>query len=515
MCFAYAELTHALTPDQARALTQGDVDSRITALQQALTAPDEKTAALLQAMADDAVKISGPQVFVMRDGKAFDPTTGQEAALPASAEDVINNNRMRGEIDAAISALQLLSPDVAKRIDAVKLMLKEPDITKLPMLEKALSSETDSAAKVLMLLARAAIMINSDNSQERLEAAKALAQNQTPDTLLLLNQRLSQEDNKEVRQQIESSLRTIQSALGWGEKLGALFTGISLGSILLLVALGLAITYGLMGVINMAHGELMMIGAYATYVVQILFRQYLPAAFDWYLLVAVPISFLSAALVGAVLERLVLKYLYGRPLETLLATWGISLVLMQSVRSLFGAQNVGVENPSWMSGGVQLLSNLSLPYNRLVIIGFALFVLLGMALLISKTRLGLFVRGVTQNRPMASALGVHTARIDTYAFSLGCGIAGLAGCALSQIGNVGPDLGQNYIVDAFMVVVLGGVGQLAGTVYAAMGLGLMNKLLEGLAGAVLAKIAVLVFIIIFIQKRPQGLFAMKGRSAEA
>ena len=422
---------------------------------------------------------------------------------------------MRGEIDAAISALQLLSPDVAKRIDAVKLMLKEPDITKLPMLEKALSGETDNAAKALMLLARAAIMINSDKPQERLEAAKALAQNQTPDTVLLLNQRLSQEDNKEVRQQIESSLRTIQSALGWGEKLGALFTGISLGSILLLVALGLAITYGLMGVINMAHGELMMIGAYATYVVQILFRQYLPAAFDWYLLVAVPISFLSAALVGAVLERLVLKYLYGRPLETLLATWGISLVLMQSVRSLFGAQNVGVENPSWMSGGVQLLSNLSLPYNRLVIIGFALFVLLGMALLISKTRLGLFVRGVTQNRPMASALGVHTARIDTYAFSLGCGIAGLAGCALSQIGNVGPDLGQNYIVDAFMVVVLGGVGQLAGTVYAAMGLGLMNKLLEGLAGAVLAKIAVLVFIIIFIQKRPQGLFAMKGRSAEA
>ena len=394
-------------------------------------------------------------------------------------------------------------------------MLKEPDITKLPMLEKALSSETDNAAKALMLLARAAIMINSDKPQERLEAAKALAQNQTPDTVLLLNQRLSQEDNKEVRHQIESSLRTIQSALGWGEKLGALFTGISLGSILLLVALGLAITYGLMGVINMAHGELMMIGAYATYVVQILFRQYLPAAFDWYLLVAVPISFLSAALVGAVLERLVLKHLYGRPLVTLLATWGISLVLMQSVRSLFGAQNVGVENPSWMSGGVQLLSNLSLPYNRLVIIGFALFVLLGMALLISKTRLGLFVRGVTQNRPMASALGVQTARIDTYAFSLGCGIAGLAGCALSQIGNVGPDLGQNYIVDAFMVVVLGGVGQLAGTVYAAMGLGLMNKLLEGLAGAVLAKIAVLVFIIIFIQKRPQGLFAMKGRSAEA
>jgi len=350
---------------------------------------------------------------------------------------------------------------------------------------------------------------------ERLAAAKTLAESQTPDTQLLLNQRLSQEEDKQVRTQIEASLRTIQAALGWGEKLGALFTGIRLGSILLLVALGLAITYGLMGVINMAHGELMMIGAYATYVVQGLFRHYLPGMFDAYLLVAVPASFLAAALVGAVLERLVLRHLYGRPLETLLATWGISLVLMQGVRSMFGAQNVGVENPSWMSGGVQLLANLSLPYNRLVIIGFALFVLVGMTLLISKTRLGLFVRGVTQNRPMASALGVNTARIDTYAFSLGCGIAGLAGCALSQIGNVGPDLGQSYIVDAFMVVVLGGVGQLAGTVYAAMGLGLMNKLLEGVAGAVLAKIAVLVFIIVFIQKRPQGLFAMKGRSAEA
>jgi urea transport system permease protein len=331
----------------------------------------------------------------------------------------------------------------------------------------------------------------------------------------LLNQRLSQEEDKQVRAQLQTSLLTIQAALNWGEKLGALFTGISLGSILLLVALGLAITYGLMGVINMAHGELMMIGAYATYVVQGLFRQYLPGMFDAYLLVAIPASFLAAALVGAVLERLVLRHLYGRPLETLLATWGISLVLMQGVRSIFGAQNVGVENPSWMSGGVQLLANLSLPYNRLVIIGFAVFVLVGMTLLISKTRLGLFVRGVTQNRPMASALGVNTARIDTYAFSLGCGIAGLAGCALSQIGNVGPDLGQSYIVDAFMVVVLGGVGQLAGTVYAAMGLGLMNKLLEGVAGAVLAKIAVLVFIIVFIQKRPQGIFAMKGRSAEA
>ncbi len=506
---------HALTPAQALALTVGDTDTRITALQQALASPDEKTAAFLQAMADDAVKLQGNQVLLVREGQAIDPVTGASTALNGDAQDVINNNRMRGEIDSALAALQLLSPDAAKRLQAVNALLKEPDPTKLAMLEKALSAEANPQVKMQMQLARAAVLLNSDKPAERLASAKALAESQTPDTQLLLNQRLSQEDDKQVRAQLESSLRTIQSALAWGEKLGALFTGISLGSILLLVALGLAITYGLMGVINMAHGELMMIGAYATYVVQGLFRQYLPGAFDAYLLVAVPASFLAAALVGALLERAVLRHLYGRPLETLLATWGISLVLMQGVRTVFGAQNVGVENPSWMSGGVQLLANLSLPYNRLVIIAFALCVLVGMTLLISQTRLGLFVRGVTQNRPMASALGVNTARIDTYAFSLGCGIAGLSGCALSQIGNVGPDLGQSYIVDAFMVVVLGGVGQLAGTVYAALGLGLMNKLLEGLAGAVLAKIAVLVFIIVFIQKRPQGLFAMKGRSAEA
>ncbi len=505
----------ALTAEQAQELTLGDTDARVSALQKALASPDAQTAAFLQAMADDAVKVNGAQVLVVRDGKAIDPVSGEATTLPDTAEDVINNNRMRGEIDAALSALQLLSPDAALRVQAAKSVLKEPDPTKLAMLEKALASETNDGVKKHMLLARAAILLNSDNADERFASAKTLADSQTPDTQLLLNQRLSQEEDKNVRAQLQTSLLTIQAALSWGEKLGALFTGISLGSILLLVALGLAITYGLMGVINMAHGELMMIGAYATYVVQGLFRQYLPGMFDAYLLVAVPASFLAAALVGAVLERLVLRHLYGRPLETLLATWGISLVLMQGVRSLFGAQNVGVENPSWMSGGVQLLANLSLPYNRLIIIGFALFVLVGMTLLISKTRLGLFVRGVTQNRPMASALGVNTARIDTYAFSLGCGIAGLAGCALSQIGNVGPDLGQSYIVDAFMVVVLGGVGQLAGTVYAAMGLGLMNKLLEGVAGAVLAKIAVLVFIIVFIQKRPQGIFAMKGRSAEA
>ena len=294
------------------------------------------------------------------------------------------------------------------------------------------------------------------------------------------------------------------------------FNGLSVFCVLLLMALGLAIIFGQMGVINMAHGELIMIGAYATYLVQVLFQRWLPESlFGWYLVVAIPVAFLASALVGAVLERGVIRFLYGRPLETLLATFGISLVLQQAVRSLFGAQNVGVENPAWMSGGVALLPNLTLPFNRIAIIAFAFAVLGAVAFLIARTRLGLFVRGVTQNRAMASCVGVNTARTDTYAFALGSGIAGLAGCALSQIGNVGPDLGQNYIVDSFLVVVLGGVGQLAGTVYAALGLGVLSKLLEGWTGAVLAKIAVLLFIVVFIQKRPQGIFALKGRSAEA
>jgi urea transport system permease protein len=307
----------------------------------------------------------------------------------------------------------------------------------------------------------------------------------------------------------------VRARLAWGERLAVIFTGVSLGSVLLLVALGLAITYGLMGVINMAHGELMMIGAYTTYVVQNLFRQYLPGIFDAYVIAAIPAAFLVSALVGAVLERGVIRFLYGRPLETLLATWGISLVLQQSVRSLFGAQNVPVENPNWLSGGVEVMSNLVLPYNRIAIIAFAFIVLGGVALLIAKTRFGLFIRGVTQNRRMASCVGVDTAKIDMLAFSFGAGIAGLGGVALSQIGNVGPDLGQSYIVDSFLVVVVGGVGQLAGTVVAALGLGVLNKLFEGLAGAVLAKIAVLVIIVVFIQRKPSGLFAMKGRSAEA
>ncbi len=505
----------ALTMDEARGIAVGESDARIEALTQAVAQGDDKTALYLQALADDVVKIASGQVLVVRDGQGTDPVTGQAVSVPPDAEDVMLNNRLRGEIDTALAALKLFSADVKVRRQAALSLLKEPDASRAALLEKALASEKDPAVQSLVRQARAAALLTSDVPNDRLLAARELAGSQQPETLLLLNQQLAQEQEPSVKQQIQKSLAAVQDSLRWGERLGTLFTGASLGSILLLVALGLAITYGLMGVINMAHGELMMIGAYATYVVQALFREHLPQAFDVYLLVAIPVAFITSALVGAVMERTVIKHLYGRPLETLLATWGISLVLMQGVRSLFGAQNVGVENPSWMSGSLQLLPNLQLPWNRVLIIVFAAAVLIGVALLISKTRLGLFVRGVTQNRPMASCMGVNTARIDTYAFALGSGIAGLAGCALSQVGNVGPDLGQSYIVDSFMVVVLGGVGQLAGTVYAALGLGLANKLLEGWTGAVLAKIAVLVFIIVFIQKRPQGIFAMKGRSAEA
>jgi urea transport system permease protein len=505
----------ALTPEQAGKIASGETDERIQALNEVVASGDPALAPFVNALLADEVKTAGEKAYIVRDDKAVEAATGAAAKLPEDVEDVVNNNRMRRELEAALAALQLFSSDRAARAEAIRALKDNADEAKLAIFEKAEAAESDPALKAQLGLLKAAALIGSEDKAKRIAAAQLLAGSKEPATRGLLRERLGAETDAEVKAALQVALAQVESTLAWGERLGLLFTGASLGSILLLVALGLAITYGLMGVINMAHGELMMIGAYATYVVQNLFRAYLPGAFDAYMLVAIPASFLAAALVGAVLERGVIRFLYGRPLETLLATWGISLVLMQLVRSIFGAQNVQVENPSWLSGGFQLLPNLVLPYNRIAIIVFALLVLAGMALLISRTRLGLFVRGVTQNRRMAACVGVNTARVDMYAFSLGAGIAGLAGCALSQVGNVGPDLGQGYIVDSFMVVVLGGVGQLAGTVYAALGLGILNKILEGWQGAVLAKIMVLVVIVIFIQKRPQGLFAIKGRSAEA
>ena len=513
-------LAHALTAEDALTLAAGSGDERIEALNRLAAEDDARALALINALADDAVKVQGEQVLVVgTDGLAFDAVTGAPADLSAEAEDAMVNNRMRGALATARAAHDLFDPDAARQSAAAEVLLRgvveDADVSALPLLDKALARPTlASAARVKLMQARSIVQLFDKDDGARLAAARALVEGAPPSLRPVLAERLAAESNPDIKKALADALRALDSAAALAGGLSQAFTGVSLGSILLLAALGLAITYGLMGVINMAHGELIMIGAYATWMVQVLFRQYLPGWFDWYLLAAVPVAFAASALVGAAMERSVIRFLYGRPLETLLATWGISLVLMQGVRSLFGAQNVGVENPSWMSGNMGLMNGLvTLPWNRVIIIAFAAVVLLGVVLLINRTRLGLFVRGVTQNRPIAACMGVNTVRIDTYAFALGSGIAGLAGCALSQVGNVGPDLGQGYIVDAFMVVVLGGGGQIAGTVYAALGLGMVNKFLEGWAGAVLAKITVLVFIIVFIQKRPQGIFAMKGREA--
>jgi urea transport system permease protein len=513
----------AIAPEQLHELAFGDNDAKIRAIGALVAADDPQALPFLQSLVDGDVQTVGDaQVLVVKDGAATDPTTGKAVApLPEARDDIVINNRVRREIAGAIAALKLAAPDRAVRLAAVKSLQSGADEDMLPAVKRALAKEADPEIRGLLELTQATIELGSSDRATRVGAIRALAESRSPNTKTLLLGLLEKkgdawaEPDGDVRAEAEKSLRAVEGRLATGEMIGRVFSGISLGSILLLAALGLAITYGLMGVINMAHGELIMIGAYSTYVVQNLFRHYAPGAFDWYLLAALPASFLVAACVGMLMERTVIRFLYGRPLETLLATWGLSLILIQATRTIFGAQNVQVENPVWMSGGVTVLANAVLPYSRIVIIGFAAAVLVLVWLLLTRTRLGLFVRGVTQNRPMASSLGVPTRRVDTLAFGLGSGIAGLAGCALSQIGNVGPDLGQSYIVDSFMVVVLGGVGQLAGTVYAGLGLGIANKFLEAWSGAVLAKIAVLVFIIVFIQKRPQGLFALKGRMADA
>jgi urea transport system permease protein len=489
-------------------LAFGDSDEKIEAIGALVAEGDPKAAELLQALAAGELQTSGKRVLITRNDESVDVLTG--AKVPAAErEDVIANNRVRGTVGTALAALKLASPDAGERLAAARTLSEGADAAMLPMIRKALQGEKQPEIRALLELTAASLEFRGGSKQARLAAIRTLGLSDNKALLL----EAAADSDEDIRREAQKSLRAVESRLAVGEWLGLAFAGVSLGSILLLAALGLAITYGLMGVINMAHGELIMIGAYTTYVVQNLFRS--SGYFDFYLVAAVPAAFLVSGMVGMALERSVIRWLYGRPLETLLATWGISLVLIQAVRTLFGAQNVQVENPAFMSGGIQALSNLVLPWNRIVIVLFAISVLIMMWALLSRTRLGLFIRGVTQNRAMAACVGVPTGRVDMWAFGLGSGIAGLAGCALSQIGNVGPDLGQGYIVDSFLVVVFGGVGQLAGTVYAALVLGFSNKLLESWSGAVLAKIAVLAFIILFIQRRPQGLFALKGRAVEA
>jgi urea transport system permease protein len=518
-----ASSVSALPAPVIKDLAFGESDEKIQAIGTLVGSGDSAALPFLQSLLDGEVQTSGEDiVLVVKGDTAVDAVTGKVVApLPETRDDVVVNNRMRQELTTAIAALKLGSPDRAVRLAAAKVLQNNSGETVLPAIDAALAKEADPEVKGLLALTKASIDLRSGDKDKRLAAIRELGLSDTGATKTLLLQVLERkggayvEPDAQVRAEAQRSLAAVERRLMLGDIAARIFSGISLGTILLLAALGLAITYGLMGVINMAHGELIMIGAYATYVVQSLFRQHAPAAFDFYPLVAVPMAFAISAAVGVILERTVIRHLYGRPLETLLATWGLSLILIQAVRTVFGAQNVQVQNPSWMSGGFEIMTNVVLPWSRVVIIAFAVCVLLAVWLMLTRTKLGLYVRAVTQNRPMASALGVRTPKIDMMAFGLGSGIAGLAGCALSQIGNVGPDLGQSYIVDSFMVVVLGGVGQLAGTVYAALGLGVMNKFLEAWQGAVLAKIMILAFIIIFIQKRPQGLFALKGRTVEA
>ncbi|HEY8066540.1 MAG TPA: urea ABC transporter permease subunit UrtB [Methylosinus sp.] len=496
-------------------LTGGDPDEQRKALDAAAAQGDLSAIPFLRDLLADRVKLAGDAALIVDGDKVVDALDRTPAERPADAEDVSTSNSLRLAIEETIALLELASPDRALRLEAVKrLQNAEFDEPRLALLAKAEQKERDAGVRDTLRQMRALGELQSPDRALRLSAAQALRTTISGRVREALKTRLATEEDGELRVALTRSLRNVESSLAVGENLGVVFSGLSLGSILLLAALGLAITYGLMGVINMAHGEMMMIGAYATYVVQNLFRAHLPDYFQWYLAAAAPAAFIVAALVGVAIERTVIRFLYGRALETLLATWGVSLILMQAVRSLFGAQNVQVENPAWMSGRVFVTDNLELPYNRIVIIVFSVGVLLLVSYLLARTRLGLFVRAVTQNRGMARCVGVDSSRIDTMAFALGSGLAGLAGVALSQVGNVGPDLGQHYIVDSFMVVVLGGVGQLAGAVYAALGLGVAGKILENMSGAVLAEIALLIFIVVFIQKRPQGLFALGGRQAD-
>ncbi|CAG9255710.1 Urea ABC transporter, permease protein UrtB [Paraburkholderia unamae] len=524
----FAALTtaaHALDNADVTPLAGDDFDAKSAAVDKLIATHDAASLALLKALADDTVTATDSGQVLVQDGdNARDAATGKPVAanVAASAQPITLNNLLRSKVAGAVSGLQLASPDLETRRAAIAALLKNPDPSMKPMIDAARAKETDAALKRRLDTLWAMTVLHDPDAATRLEAAKLVAARHDLDMYELLRPLVAKnasgawsEPDADVRAVAQQGIAALDSIQRRSEIAGTLFAGLSLGSVLLLAALGLAITYGLIGVINMAHGEFLMIGAYATYVVQSLVQRYAPGAFDWYPLFAIPASFVTAALVGAVIERLVIRHLYGRPLETLLTTFGISLILIQATRMIFGAQNVQVENPSWMSGGVTVMQNLILPYNRLAILAFSLIVV-GIAwTVLTKTRLGLFVRAVTQNRRMAACVGVRTARVDAWAFAFGAGVAGLGGCALSQIGNVGPDLGQSYIIDSFMAVVLGGVGQIAGTVIGGFGLGLVSKAIEPFWGAVLAKIAVLVLIVLFIQKRPQGLFALKGRSAEA
>jgi urea transport system permease protein len=474
--------------------------------------------AIVQALQDGKLQFSATakQIFIVTEKGLVEASTGTAvAAPPEDISDVRTNNRVRGLINAAMGALSLANPDPAKRMEAADAVFKSRDGDALPALDIAIGKETNSSVAIAFKAAKAAIILFKTDAPEsdRVTAAQQIQLRGTQDAVALLRS-LPADTPKAIVDAANASAKTIERNLAlWSTAQNAWY-GLSLGSVLLLAAIGLAITFGVRGIINLAHGEMVMLGAYVTFVVQEIIRTNFPGLFDWSLAIAIPLAFLASGLVGVVLERTIIRWLYGRPLDTLLATWGISLALQQAVRSIFGANNREVGSPSWMSGSFQV-GQLSITWGRMWIIVFSLLVFAGLILILKRTPLGLQMRAVTQNRSMASAMGIPTAWIDALTFGLGCGIAGIAGVALSQIDNVSPNLGQGYIIDSFMVVVFGGVGNLWGTLVGAMTLGIVNKFLEPVAGAVLGKILVLVCIILFIQKRPRGLFALKGRAVES
>jgi urea transport system permease protein len=500
------------------ALAPGNFKAREAAAKALGATGDPRAVPVLQTLLDGdlyATKAGGKVVF-LKGAAATDPVTGASLGDIAKSdlEKVKVNNGLRRSLRTIMGQMTLLSEDKAVRLTAAQSVLKDANPENLELLDGALAVETDPDVKAMMETARAAIVLKTDASiEEKAAAAELIATRGGRDGITILTGALAgaPDDLKPVIQAAIDGLGRTQAAWGVAQNV---WYGISLGSVLLLAAIGLAITFGVMGVINMAHGEMVMIGAYTTFVVQEVIRTSYPGLFDYSLLIAVPLAFLVAGAIGVAIERGIIRFLYGRPLETLLATWGLSLVLQQAVRTMFGPTNREVGNPSWMSGAFEL-GQITITYNRLWILCFTLAVFAILLAMLRYTALGLEMRAVTQNRRMAASMGIATSRVDALTFGLGSGIAGIAGVALSQIDNVSPNLGQSYIIDSFMVVVFGGVGNLWGTLVGAFTLGIANKFLEPVAGAVLGKIAILVLIILFIQKRPRGLFALKGRAVEA
>jgi urea transport system permease protein len=510
-----ASLTDALAH-----FTTDDFSETLIGINEVAASGDPRALIVIRALQDGQLLFSAEQKAVyIKDasGKLTDAATGQPIAgpTPTDLDAVRLNNRVRGAVEAALGGLTLLASDPSVRYDAAQSVFKTRRVSALPTLETALAKEQDPRVKQAMLEARAAIILSSDKGsvEDQLAAVEIIRQRADQDSLAVLSS-LPANTPAPVVKSAAAAIAAIKNRLALWEAVQNAWYGISLGSVLLLAAIGLAITFGVMGVINMAHGEMVMLGAYVTFVVQEVIRANNPGLFDYSLVIAIPLSFLVAGCVGIVIERTIIRFLYGRPLETLLATWGLSLILQQAVRSGFGPNNRDVGNPSWMSGAFDV-GGITVTYNRLWIICFALAVFVALLALLRYTRFGLEMRAVTQNRPMAASMGIRTARVDALTFGLGSGIAGMAGVALSQIDNVSPNLGQGYIIDSFMVVVFGGVGNLWGTLVGSFVLGIANKFLEPYAGAVLGKIAILVLIILFIQKRPRGMFALKGRAVEA